>query len=267
MTEDTRVRTGSADRFGFSWNIFREILPEHHEQFLRWSTALPRQAWRGARFLDAGCGIGRNSYWAMVEGAVGGTAIDLDDRSLDVARANLARYRSIEVRRQSIYDITEEDAFDIVFAIGVIHHLEAPEEALQRLVRATRPGGHVLVWVYGKENMGWFLRLFDPVRRALFARLPLGVLYHLSLYLAWLVWVALRLGFGHIEYYRLLRRFSFRQLRVIVFDQMIPQIAHYWPRDVVEGLLSGAGLENVQLVLVNGMSWSGSGRKPAAHRT
>src|SRR5262245_57816402 len=134
MTEDTRVRAGSADRFGYSWHIFQEILPEHHEQFLRWSAALPRQAWRGARFLDAGCGIGRNSHWAMVEGAMGGVAIDLDDRSLAVARSNLARHPSVEVRRQSIYDISEQDAFDIAFAIGVIHHLEEPQAAIERLV-------------------------------------------------------------------------------------------------------------------------------------
>jgi len=111
--------------------------------------------------------------------------------------------------------------------------------------------------------MGWLVRFFDPVRRALFARLPLWMLYHLSLYLTGLVWLALRLGIGRVEYYRLLYGFSFRQLRVIVFDQMIPRIANYWSRDVVETLLSGAGLEDVQLVLVNGMSWSGSGRKPA----
>jgi len=260
--EDTQVRAGSADRFGFSWHIFRDILPQHHEQFLRWSVALPRHRWRGARFLDAGCGIGRNSHWAMMEGAAGGTAIDFDDRSLDVARANLERYPSVEVRHQSIYDIAEENAFDIAFAIGVIHHLEAPEAALKRLVRATRPGGHVLIWVYGRENMGWLIRFFDPVRRALFARLPLPVVYHLSLYLTGSVWLALRLGVGRIEYYRLLRRLPFPQLRVIVFDQMIPRIAHYWPRDVVEKLLCCAGLEDVHLVLVNEMSWSGSGRKP-----
>jgi SAM-dependent methyltransferase len=262
MIEDPRVRGGSADRFGFSWHIFREILPEHHEQFLRWSAAVPRQAWRGARFLDAGCGNGRNSHWAMIEGATGGIAIDLDDRSLNVARANLERYPSVEVRRQSIYDISEESSFDIAFSIGVIHHLEQPEAALMRLVRATRPGGYVLIWVYGRENMGWLVRLFDPVRRILFARMPLRMVYHLSLFPAALVWVILRLGLGRIEYYQLLRRFTFSQLRVIVFDQMIPRITHYWPRREVEKLMSSAGLEGVRLIFVNEMSWSGSGRKP-----
>jgi hypothetical protein len=29
---------------------------------------------------------------------------------------------------------------------------------------------------------------------------------------------------------------------MIVFDQMLPKIAHYWPRAAVERLLTGAGL-------------------------
>jgi SAM-dependent methyltransferase len=198
----------------------------------------------------------------MLEGAAAGVAIDLDERSLAAARANLGVHPAIEVRRQSIYDIAEEDAFDVVFSIGVIHHLSEPEAALSRMTRAAKPGGHVLIWVYGRENMGWLMRYFDPLRRGLFSRLPLGVVYHLSLYVSAALWLALRLGLSRLEYYKLLRRLPFRNLRVIVFDQMIPRIANYWPREMVESLMRGAGLQDVRLVHVNEMSWSASGRKP-----
>lgn len=261
MTGHDRLRGGSPDRFGYSWAIFREILPEHRELFLRWTAALPRETWQGARFLDAGCGIGRNSHWAMVEGAVGGIAIDVDERSLAVARDNLKRYPEVEVRHQSIYEIPEENVVDIAFSIGVIHHLDRPEAALARLVRATRPRGHVLIWVYGRENMGWLVRFFDPIRNALFSRMPLGLVYRLSLYPTAALWLALRLGLSQIEYYRLLRRFTFPHLRAIVFDQMIPRIAHYWPQERVANLMTAAGLEDVHVVWVNEMSWSAAGRK------
>jgi SAM-dependent methyltransferase len=253
---------GSPDRFGYSWQIFSEILPEHREQFLRWTAALPRELWRGACLLDAGCGIGRNSHWAMLEGASGGVAIDLDERSLAAARHNLKVHPTVEVRRQSIYDLAEEGAFDIVFSIGVVHHLPDARAALRRLFRAAKPGGHVLIWVYGRENMGWLMRYFDPLRRLLFSRLPLGLVYHLSLYASAVLWLVLRLGLSRLEYYKLLRRLPFRNLRVIVFDQMIPRIANYWPREFVETLMRGAGLQEIRLIHVNGMSWSASGRKP-----
>ena len=255
------LHLGSPDRFGYSWAIFSEIQPAHHEQFLRWTAALPRNDWKGARFLDAGCGIGRNSHWAMLEGAAGGLAIDVDERSLAAARRNLESHLAVEVRNQSIYDVAEQDAFDIAFSIGVIHHLSDPQTAVKRLVRAVKPGGHVLIWVYGRENMGWLTRYFDPIRRHLFSRLPLGVVYHLSLYATIALWLGLRLGLSRLSYYRFLRKSPFRQLRVIVFDQMIPRIAHYWPKEFVETLLREAGLQDIRLVHVNEMSWSASGCK------
>jgi SAM-dependent methyltransferase len=261
---DKRINEGSPDRFGYSWAIYSKILPEHHEQFRRWTSALPSEAWKGSLFLDAGCGIGRNSYWAMHGGAAGGVAFDIDDRSLMAARENLGVHPTISVRHQSIYEIPEENIFDVAFSIGVIHHLAEPQLALRQLTRAVKPGGYVLIWVYGRENMNWLVRYFDPIRRLLFKRLPLGLVYHLSLYPTAALWLALRTGLSRLEYYRLLRNFSFEHLRAIVFDQMIPRIAHYWPRDFVESLCRGAGLENIHLVHVNEMSWSACGRKPYA---
>jgi hypothetical protein len=66
-----------------------------------------------------------------------------------------------------------------------------------------------------------------------------------------LLWLVLRLGFQPIEYFRLLRGLSFRNVRSIVFDQMLPKIAHYWPCGKVESLMREAGLENVKLAWVN----------------
>ncbi len=264
MRDHAKLAAGSPERFGYSWAIFSEIRPEHRDQFLGWTAALPRERWRGARFLDAGCGIGRNSHWAMQEGAAGGLAVDVDERSLSAARVNLAACPSVTVRHESIYDLPEENAFDIGFSIGVIHHLADPAGALARIVRAVKPGGAVLIWVYGRENMGWLVHVFDPLRRALFSRMPLGFVFHLSLYPTALLWLALRLGLGRIAYYRKLRTYAFRHLRVIVFDQMIPRIAHYWPRATVETLMRDAGLEDIHLEFVNDMSWSAAGRKPAS---
>jgi 2-polyprenyl-3-methyl-5-hydroxy-6-metoxy-1,4-benzoquinol methylase len=70
-------------------------------------------------------------------------AADIDERSL--AGRNLARFPAIEVIWSSAYDLPFTDRFDIVFSIGVIHHLEHPGRALQRMVGAAKPGGQVLI--------------------------------------------------------------------------------------------------------------------------
>jgi SAM-dependent methyltransferase len=254
--------SGSSDRFGFEWAHYAAIWPEYEEQFRRWTVHLSPPDWSGKWFLDVGCGSGRNSYWPMKYGAAGGKAIDIDARSLAVARANLARFPTVGVEQKSAYDIGESDAYDLVFSIGVVHHLEFPERAIGQMFQAAKPGGRVLIWVYGLENNRWIVRLFDPVRRTLFSRLPISLVHHLSLYPAAMLWGALRLGIGRIAYFNLLRRLRFAHLRSIVFDQMLPRIAHYWPKAHVEAILRQHGLTDVKLSWVNEMSWSAIGTKP-----
>jgi SAM-dependent methyltransferase len=258
---DLSLVSGSTQRFGYEWSVYYELKPEYEEQFRKWTAPLTRDDWKGRTFLDVGCGMGRNSFWPMVYGAAGGVAIDLDERSLQAARRNLGAYPEVAVEKHSAYDLGYEDRFDIVFSIGVIHHLEFPEKALAQMVRAAKPGGRVLIWVYGLENNRWIVTFLDPVRRALFSRLPIGIVHHLSVYPAAILWTALRLGFGRIEYFRLIRPMDFSHLRSIVFDQMLPRIANYWPRDTVERLVREAGLEHVRLTWVNQISWSAIGTK------
>jgi hypothetical protein len=133
---------------------------------------------------------------------------------------------------------------------------------LERMVHAVKPGGRVLIWVYGRENNGWLVTVLDRLRRLMFSRLPIGMTHHLSLYPATLVWLLVRLGLQPIEYFRLIAKFNFAHLRAIVFDQMLPRIAHYWPREVVAKMMTEAGLENIRLTWVNQMSWSAIGTRP-----
>ena len=95
----------------------------------------------------------------------------------------------------------------------------------------------------------------------MFSRLPVGVVHHLAIYPTALLWLLLRCGFGRIPYFQLLRGFSFRHLRSIVFDQMLPKIAHYWPRATVERMMQERGLRDIKLIWVNEMSWSAIGTK------
>lgn len=257
---------GSPERFGYEWRIYAEILPEHEEQFRRWTAPLVPEDWRGKEFLDVGCGMGRNSYWPLKYGAAGGVAVDIDERSLESARDNLRSFPTMQVVRTSAYDLPFENRFDLAFSIGVIHHLEHPQRALEKMTRAVKPGGRVLIWVYGDENNRWLVSVLDPLRRRLFSHLPIGLTHHLSLYPAVLLWALLRLGLRPIEYFRLIASFDFAHLRAIVFDQMLPCIAHYWPRDAVARMMAEAGLEEVRLTWVNQMSWSAIGTRPASAR-
>lgn len=255
---------GSPDRFGYSWDRFNELTPEQESQFQLWTVHLsPQRDWKGKSFLDAGCGAGRNSHWAMSYGADSCVSIDLDERSLAAARRNLAKFPSADVRACSIYDIPYQDRFDIVFSIGVIHHLDNPAFAVSKLAQAARPGGSVLIWVYGYENLEFYVNVLNPVRKLMFSWMPLGLVRILAYFPAGLLWGMLRMGFAPLAYLKMLRTFSLRHIHHICFDQMLPKIANYWRKDEAIGLLQQAGLRDVKAEWVNEVSWSVIGTKPA----
>ena len=260
---EPRDALGSPDRFGFEWNRYPDLVPEYEEQFKRWTALLSADDWRGRSFLDVGCGGGRNSYWACRYGSSGGLAIDLDDRTLEAARRALAEWPAVEVRKASAYDIGERDRFDIVFSIGVLHHLERPEQALAEMMAAAKPGGKVLIWVYGAENNEWIKNFVDPVRNRVLSRMPVSSVHWLSLMPTMLLWLGLRLGWSRTAYLRQIRRFRFSHLRSIVFDQMLPKISHYWTEAEVRSLMTQARLVEIDTAWVNEVSWCAVGRKPA----
>jgi SAM-dependent methyltransferase len=256
---------GSPERFGYSWDRFNTLTAEQERQFRLWTVHIsPETDWKDKVFLDGGCGAGRNSYWAMSYGARSCVAIDLDDRSLDAARRNLQPFPSAEIRKCSVYDIPFKDTFDIAFSIGVIHHLSDPALAVRKLAEATRPGGQVLIWVYGYENLEFYVNVLGPLRKLLFSWMPLSIVRLLAHVPAALLWIMLRLGFTPLEYLKLLRTFSYPHIHHICFDQMLPKTANYWRKTEAIALLEQAGLRDIRAEWVNEVSWSVIGTKPAS---
>jgi SAM-dependent methyltransferase len=257
-------RRGSPERFGYSWDRFNALTPQQERQFQLWTPQFsPAQDWKGKRILDAGCGAGRNSYWPLTYGAASCMSVDLDERSLEAARKNLAGFPKAEVRRCSIYELDYENEFDIAFSIGVIHHLDNPAAAMLKLAKAVKPGGRVLIWVYGYENLEFFVNILDPARKLLFSWMPLWMVRWLAYLPSAALWLLLRLGITPLAYLRLLKDFPFDHLHHIVFDQMLPRIANYWTREEATALLVQAGLADVKATWVNEVSWSVIGTKPA----
>lgn len=251
----TRQEKDLEERFSFAWREYREIIPLHRKQFLGWITPLTLDFFRGKRFLDAGCGIGRNSRWPLESGAASGCAFDCSEVTVSVARENLAGFPNCEVRLLSVYDLEDEGAFDVVFSIGVVHHLARPRLAVERLVRALKPGGTLILWVYAYEGNERYLRWIDPVRRLLTARLPpaltLAVAKPLTLLLR-----AYALLPHRQEYLRLLRERSFRHVEAMVFDQLLPSVSNYWRREEVLDLVAGLPVSVQHMTHTHDMSWT-----------
>ncbi len=246
---------GTEKQFGYEWEFYNEIIPLHERQFEQWIQPVPLSFFRGKRFLDAGCGIGRNSLWPLKAGAASGYAFDYDPRTVGVAKENLKEYPNCGVGFESIYDIAYESEFDAAFCIGVIHHLAQPREAVERLVRALKPGGTLIIWVYAREGNERYLAFEEPLRKYFTSRVHPCITRYISIILTALLKTYLALPSSN-PYLRELKERSFRHVEAMVFDQLIPRISRYFTQDEVKALVEGLPIRIQHLTHTNAMSWT-----------
>lgn len=252
--------TGTQHQFGYEWERFPHIVPIHEEHFKNWIAPFETSGFEGKSFLDAGCGIGRNSYWPLKAGAAKCVAFDFDERTVNVARHNLRAFPQAEVRLKSIYDLTFENEFDIVFCVGVMHHLAHPEKAMANLVKALKPGGTLILWVYGKEGNETYLKVIDPLRKYVTSKLPPRLVLGFSKLLNLALRTVIQFPTKN-NYFKLLRKMEWEQTEAIIFDQLIPTIANYWTKEEVRQLGERENLEEMTVTPTLGHSWTLIARK------
>ena len=265
----------TASAFGWQWQHFAEFHPEFEEQFLDWLDPVDRASFAGKRVLDAGCGTGRHAYLAARFGAREVVALDLSG-AVEAARVNLRELDDVHVvqgdlLRLPLRTAAQGGGFDLIYSIGVLHHLPDPHAGFLALLPYLRPGGTIAVWLYGHENNGFVRHAVEPLRRVT-TKLPRSALRAV----AW----PLAAGFHGLakgvyrpledtrvgkslpldEYMASVADFSFRQNYGIVFDQLSAPTAAYIKRDEVEQWFAESGLTDVTISHRHGNSWRGSGR-------
>ena len=261
----------TAGAFGWQWKHFTEMHAEYEAQFLDWIRPLQPSFFEGKKVLDAGCGIGRHAYFAARFGASEVVALDLSE-AVETARENLSGLDGVHVVQGDILNPPfrpddAEQGFDLVYSIGVLHHLPDPRAGFLSLARLLRPGGTLFVWVYGHEGNALVRHGVEPLRR-LTTRMSPSSLRVVAWPLSGALYAAAHAVRGPLrrlpsgEYVASLRSFSFRQVYSIGFDQLVAPSSRYIRREELAEWFTAAGLEDVEITQRNGNSWRGRGRRP-----
>lgn len=255
-TEDATTRAGSTDRFGYEWATYSKILPEHERQLGRWMGKTGLASFAGKRVMDVGCGMGRNPFFMLKNGAKSVLAVDVDEGSLGAARRNLAGVPGAEVRKCSAYELDPDalGSFDRVTCIGVLHHLAEPERALTHMWSCVAPGGDLVLWCYAKEGNQLFLPVIQGFR-FVGSRMPIRATHAIAKVTSALAWPVFQVAPFQTDYYKHLRTLSRKNVESIIFDQMLPHIAHYWTRSDMRRLVDRLPGGSATIEFVQGNSW------------
>lgn len=108
---------------------------------------------RGLRVLDVGCG---NGYVLSRYASQGAEAhgIDLTEQAV-----RLSRQRFALAGLEGVFQTTDgdhipygDDRFDIVCAMGVLHHVADPRPMLAEMHRVLKPGGRLILMLYHRHS-------------------------------------------------------------------------------------------------------------------
>ena len=164
---DSELRNNEyVESFGFEWTeidgfVGKESM-SHGHIFGRFM--LPKNFFSGKTVVDVGCGNGR----------IGRLVAPLSRKyfGLDLSKSVYAfpaylKTEDITLVRASGTNLPLKDKIaDVTICWGVLHHMDEPVKGLSELIRVTKPGGCILIFIYSKEyrsrkNLNQFAKNID----------------------------------------------------------------------------------------------------------
>jgi SAM-dependent methyltransferase len=231
----------------------------------------------GKAVLELGFGNGSLLYHMATFGPSRLSGVELGN-TLDTARRNLSHLPPgmLELRQG---DLTRIDMgqFDLVYSIGVLHHLKSPEAGFRAVLRHTRPGGRFHCWVYAHEGNAVVRHLVEPLRK-IASRLPWWFTKYalaVPLVIPYFLYAKLvkalfperasdglsgKIPLFHYSQWIAKREFAF--FHHVAFDQLVSPQTVYIPRSTVNEWMSHPRIDpdSTYIIFRNGNSWKFGGR-------
>jgi ubiquinone/menaquinone biosynthesis C-methylase UbiE len=255
MTQPANIDIETVRGFGQEWTKFSQEGLEHAEraELFRKYFSLIDWTKKPRRALDMGCGSGRWDVLVapLVDELV---AADASSEALLVAR------RNIEALNVSFVECTPDSLpfpdrhFDLIFSLGVLHHVPDTKGAIRILTDKLCPGGTLLLYLYYAfdNRPAWYRatwKVSDLARRVI-SYLPFSVRSVLSQVIALSVyWPLARTA----KYFpvsdswplRFYADRSFYVMRTDALDRFGTKLEKRFTKRQIAEMLGSAGLEDI----------------------
>jgi SAM-dependent methyltransferase len=232
----------TTEGFADNWKHYNRVILSNEllnrDLFADWIWPLQPTTFEGKVVYEAGCGMGR---WLRLAAEHRPKVLIGFDYSTVAftAQKNVAHLDNVHVVRADIFRLPLRPKAQVLYSIGVVHHTPDPARAFRCLENVVAEDGVISTWVYGKENNGWITTLVDPIRKHVTSRLPAPALQALS-QLAALELRAASEAYAAVgaprflpyrEYLLHLREYPLSYMTHIVYDHLVPSLAHYLPKE------------------------------------
>jgi len=262
----------TADAFASSWNNLPGGSVYTVSQFEDWFAPITKADVVNRTILELGCGNGsllcHITAWqpASIEG------VDLGDSVLS-CKKNMKQtgFTNFKITQ---FDLTKYTGVgcDVVYCIGVLHHLKNPVEGFESVLKNTKPGGRFHCWVYAKEGNAVVIYIVDPIRK-IASKLPWWFTKYLiatPLVVPYFIYAKIISQskifseFPLYDYSCWIAKRDFLFFRHVAFDQLVTPQTAYLSKEIIQQWLHkypDIDKSSTYIIFRNGNSWKFGGRK------
>lgn len=273
--QSTNIDTKTVESFGDEWETFDTFTDEEIDKAGgQYFDIVSDELLANKYVLDVGCGTGRwTKYVAKKARFV--DAIDPSKAVFSAAKM-LQNIPNTRISRASVDNIPfEDDSFDFVFCLGVLHHIPNTHKAMQSCVKKVKKGGWFLVYLYyNLDNRGRFYRMLffiSNMFRKQVSLLPPAAKNLVCLLLAYIVylpfiyfskaldWIGLKRLSNQIplSYYK---SHSWNIIKNDALDRFGTPLEQRFSRQEIESMMKSCGLVDIKFSN-NEPFWHAIGRK------
>lgn len=258
-TNEENVHAKTVQSFGEEWKIFHSFSDEEIKSIGNDYFDLLDFETQRFTALDVGCGSGRWSKYLSPRV----NWIEAIDPSMAVCSAvqTLKQCNNVRVSQASVNNLPFHDnTFDLVFSLGVLHHVPDTQGAIVHCYKKIKPGGFFLVYLYYKlDNRNCLYRMLFHIvssMRLVISKLPLklkrficdAIAVSIYLPLAGLSRLVSRLSENAakkipLSYYR---KTSFYVMRNDAFDRFGTPLEKRFSKKEIQEMLQKAGFINIR---------------------
>jgi len=246
--------------FGSEWQFFDQSKMPYDEKIKVFNQYFSIFPWhlisKNSVGFDAGCGSGR---WAeiMIKKVRHLHCIE-PSQAINVAKKNLTEFNNCTFYNQKIENMNlNDESMDFGYCLGVLHHIEDSQLALNICVKKIKKNAPFLVYVYYSiDNRSFFFILFKLVNffRFFISRMPFKLKLFITNLISLFVYLPIARFCKILNYFNIPINFiplnfyydkSFYTMRTDSLDRFGTKYEKRYSKKDIQTLLEKAGLSKI----------------------
>ena len=259
-----KIREKTVKDFDDQWKLQGELNDDYWASdqiiFDQFSNLFSIDEVKGKVIADVGAGTGRVLKTLFKYNPKKVFAIEPSSSGVVAISKNLQNNKNLSILQSDGLRFKTDESCDIIFSLGVIHHIKNPTDILKNIRANLKSKGKIVIWVYGYENNQIYIAFYKLI--SFFThKLPDKLVYKIAALLNILIqpyiylckFVNLPLKKYWLEVFN---KCGWHKRKDMIFDQLNPAYSKYYKKHEIEKELLDAGFVNLKFHHRHGYSWT-----------